>query len=466
MHSGRTTPQIINSDYAPFYYSVHSTFRLPAFSSDAAAMISLLRRPARFLPFLRRERNNNRLWCSKTDDGDTGKQKRRATIEFVNPPNENEPDEKLFREEYHSEDGTLFYGTDVDKKMEKGDWQEFEKTFGLDKLHNIKNFEDWNFKSVGSKEDVIDLKDDSTSMYEKAQVLADQFVNSGTQMNREEERQHELEEERNWKQFEEFVETSLANPSTTVPVDSYGSIFEQDGEEEVETVSEKRSPKRQAPDDGSTHKLDRSRPKSFKHRQSISSSRSLPSPPSPHSSSSPLSTVKSPEELLTMPVNTRRPGYERRLRSLEAEMERITSEILGETDSEFDDFGAIMQHAMLSSDGFTFRVFFQLADTRKQNDKKKFRIWKKRICNQVRAALAAQLHAKRVPKVELVHAQPDTENSNVYGTSQFTSEGRAELDRLFEQIATERKRAKTDNTSDMSEDDFIDPDVQSEFIKK
>lgn len=429
-------------------------------------------------------RSYSQRWVSKGDRSTlctkrTSFTRGRITIEYPTQEaiDEMEADQAM-AQDFYSPDGKLIYSIDQDKLNGEVDWKEFERAFGIDHLHNVKDLENWDFEL-----DVEDGEEPETKIYEGEFKNIEEVAHENTRQymefqrqgpptaeekKRQEEeeqkrhRQRQLKEEAHWKDFENFVQHSLTDPSYTVARHlGKGKAGEPDND--IENVKQRKS-KRQPVNDGTTHKLDRLR---------IMATRKDPTMCSTNDSSSVRSQqvvrntprraadVSVSESLgdIPMPMDTRRMGYERRIQSLQSQMERIASMHLSSSSSEFEQLGATMHHVMLSTDGFTLKIFFDVDDmdikqrrvllqnhgetnrmpsSKKAEDKhnkKMFTLWQRRVENSVRSALAAQMYAKRVPKVELVQVRADGSTLSGGGTGQI-----ANIDDLFDRISAERKR--------------------------
>lgn len=147
-------------------------------------------------------------------------------------------------------------------------------------------------------------------------------------------------------------------------------------------------------------------------------------------------------DMPALPNSVRRPGYERRLRSLEAQMERLAISALTTRhvgDGGFADLGGDVRRALLSADGCTLSVYY-CDDGVGDRSCARWRATCRRAGAQVRAALAGGMYIKRVPKVEMVRMRGDGGDVAPEGEGASAPTSTAELDRLFGEIAAERER--------------------------
>lgn len=383
--------------------------------------------------------------------------------------------EEAMAQDFYSPDGKLIYSLDPDKLNGEVDWKEFERAFGIDHLHNVKDLENWDFELQDKDGDDLETKIHEgyfTNVEQEAHEDAKQYIEHQRkgpptpeekkrreEAEQERQRQRELKEESHWNDFENFVQHSLKNPSYTVAChlerDKAG-VSDKGGEDFKRTKS-----KRQAVDDGTTHKLERRRMATRKNPTMSSTNDSSSGRSQQLHKHTPrrAADVSVSESLgdIPMPTDTRRMGYERRIQSLQSQMERIASKQLSSSNSEFEQLGATMHHVMLSTDGFTLKIFFDVDDmdmkqrrvsphnneednrmlskkAEYKHNKKMFTLWQRRVENSVRAALAAQMYAKRVPKVELVQVRADGSTLSDDGGGQ-----NANIDDLFDRISAERE---------------------------
>lgn len=383
--------------------------------------------------------------------------------------------EEPLAQDFYSPDGKLIYSLDPDKLNGDVDWKEFERTFGIDHLHNVKDLENWDFELDDEDGDELETKiqEGHFNVEQEAHKDTKQYIDFQRQgpptpeekkrreeAEQERQRQRQLKEEKRWNDFENFVQHSLKDPSYTVARhlgrDKAGTS-DRGGEDVKRTKS-----KRQPVDDGATHKIERRRMATRKNPTITSandSSSGRSQQLNKHTPRRATADVSVSESLgdIPMPTDTRRAGYERRIQSLQSQMERIASKQLSSSNSEFEQLGATMHHAMLSTDGFTLKIFFDVDDmdikqprvppqyneednrmsskkAEYRHNKKMFTLWQRRVENSVRSALAAQMYAKRVPKVELVQVRADGSTLSGDGGGQS-----ANIDDLFDRISAERK---------------------------
>lgn len=128
-------------------------------------------------------------------------------------------------------------------------------------------------------------------------------------------------------------------------------------------------------------------------------------------------------DALKQPAHQKRPGFERRVMSMERQMERIVEDVLCAPGSEWNTAGGDMERVMLSPNMKNLTIYYNADESRQDAE-----WWKKmntKYAGVVRAALASRLETKYVPRV-------------------FFDEGRQisgkadELDALFRRIESER----------------------------
>lgn len=414
----------------------------------------LLRRGAATLrrANLAHEARTVRFFCTKDDDP-------KIDFEFISPhPRMSDPDNEVYKNVTYTADKKPIFEYNPNDEIEKNfDWTGFEKSFGLTKYHDI-DFEEWKPYSVASSAEIDGTKSKSKKA---AMYMAKKHMETPAEALREEEKAQQ-----SLRQLQEIVRKAEARNASTVPVDTQtesdptatnpSTATNVENERKVmakatsqpsqrEHVPESipppkyRSPKRQAPADGSTRKLERTRVAAEKSAQEQPKRVKKPTKP----------TVQFSDDMLLAPVNTRRPGYERRIRSLEVQMERIATEVLCVPGNEFNSSGATMRHVLLAPNGCTLLIYFE-ADGRTEVLKgsrfKNYKAWNKFVCGEVRSALARQLYAKRVPKVELIRVR-EGGAFNETDLEYDPDKSKRDLDNLFSQIAEERSEAPRDQSS-------------------
>lgn len=131
---------------------------------------------------------------------------------------------------------------------------------------------------------------------------------------------------------------------------------------------------------------------------------------------------------LQQPVNRKRPGYERRVMSMEREMEKIAGDVLCDDNCEWYAEGGNVERVLLSPNMKNLTIYYTLDSASKRSPS----WWRKintRSAATLRSALSQRLVTKYVPRV-FFEPQEDGLSSAVDNKSQ--------IDTLFEQIAAER----------------------------
>lgn len=134
-------------------------------------------------------------------------------------------------------------------------------------------------------------------------------------------------------------------------------------------------------------------------------------------------------EAFQQPVNRKRPGYERRVMSMEREMERIAEDVLCNDDSHWY-AGANIERVLLSPNMKNLTVYYSLDD----GSTRPASWWRKmngKLAKTVRAAFAQRLETKYVPRVFFEEVTNEQAVDGAIGE-------KSQLDMLFDQIAAER----------------------------
>lgn len=337
----------------------------------------------RLAPVLRRV-GASRSFCTDFKD---------STPHFKEAKWTDDPDKTPLKEEFLDADGNVIFECGKDTKFDESyDWAPFEKAFDLDKLlNNLDQEPEPKFDEV-TEEFELD--------FSKLSEIACNVERNYPEI---------VKESRSFQKELNAIRDSSDTPDDPSPVD--GTLPKS----QLPSLDEE-SPMRSSTEapHGVTRKLKRasSSPSSSTHK-------SVPNvtPPS------------LPEHALRLPESARRPGYERRLQTLEAQMERIAVEVLCAPDAAWVTAGGELERVMLTPNGQTLILQF----TRVDRDEKDSRLWQKTCktaARAVRLALANGLHAKRVPKVVFERvSESSLDNVN----------GPAEIEKLFERIAHERE---------------------------
>lgn len=318
---------------------------------------------------------------------------------------------------------------------ENYDWTTFERAFGLDKLHDV-DFEEWEPRS---SENCVSVDGSEGSIKEAAMLMASvhmaNLANDGAHTAAQ-----FVEDDagfENEKELDEIVARALTNSNKPdIRKDPVSHKFSDITSHIVDTQhSAQQTFSRTTLDDGSTKKVGRAQQlkKRFPERKAVKKldvKKEMRSPGSADSAHF--------EEIIRVPENAKKPGYERRIRSLEVQMERIATEVLCIPGCEFHDVGATMHHTLLSPDGFTLSIFFDLDGVSSKKLIQDVSIWSSRLASKVRAELSKRLYAKRVPTVKLV-LMGNEKLMVETATASMAIQGN-HLDALFDQIAAERKQ--------------------------
>lgn len=153
-----------------------------------------------------------------------------------------------------------------------------------------------------------------------------------------------------------------------------------------------------------------------------------------------LGSVKLPEEAqqtinlenadaFKQPVNKERPGFERRVMSMESEMEKIVVDVLCNRDSEWYAEGGDVERVLLSPNMKNLTVYYTVAHCNPPRSPAWWRKSHRKFAAKIRATLAQQLETRYVPTVHLEQAECKTDSEQGGGS---------DLDQLFDQIAAER----------------------------
>ncbi|CDF77562.1 unnamed protein product [Chondrus crispus] len=130
------------------------------------------------------------------------------------------------------------------------------------------------------------------------------------------------------------------------------------------------------------------------------------------------------------PVNHKRPGYERRVMSMEREMERVAEQVLCKADSTWYKAGANIERLLLSPNMKNLTLFYTI-DSQARRPSSWWRKINAKSASSLRAALAQNLKTKYVPRVYF-------EEATINKTSRVTP-AESKLDILFDKIAAERE---------------------------
>lgn len=351
-------------------------------------------------------------------------------------------DEDIQKEIFFGQDGKPIFEYDRTKPLDENyDWTAFEKAFGIEKVHDI-DFEKW--EPLFSSNESL-LNDTET----------DNFDDSINDISRIVSRLHASNAQNESKSHTDFAtEKYFDNHENEQPTDSVIQSALMDACRPFTPRAQNSSdaPGKVAPtkgfqvqskdssvfEDGPTRKLGRIQrnSKRFSKRSSIK----VTQPHQPTRKGMRSENIVNSfniNDALRVPRNTQKPGYERRIRGLEFQMERIATELLCVPGHEFHDAGATMRHVLLTPDGFTLSVYFDLDDASSEFKRRKLSAWSSRVAGQVRTELAKRLHIKRVPVVKLLKLKDEATVSVVNKRDKKVSEKR-QLDALFAQIAAER----------------------------
>lgn len=131
------------------------------------------------------------------------------------------------------------------------------------------------------------------------------------------------------------------------------------------------------------------------------------------------------------PINKKRPGFERRVMSMEAEMEKIVVDVLCKGNPVWSTEGADVERVLLSPNMKNLTVYYTLDDSSYSNRKRWWKRTNAKFESAVRAALARELHIRYAPQVHF-------ERLKTTSTSPETKGELSEIEKLFEQIEEER----------------------------
>lgn len=374
---------------------------------------------------------------------------------FVFPdPSMTDPNNTVYKHVHFDHDGNAIFEFDPNQKFDGNySWKEFEHAHGLEKLHDM-DFEEWEPHAPYSS---VEFDSTPAKIRKAAMFMAKKQTQSPTEKLADEAKARE-----SLRQLEDILHRAqekaaaksgapVSKPSeedgrtttTCMPSVPSGAGMTDASTHTMDSVPEEegaptrqRSLNREPPRDGSTRKLDRARRAAEKAARAPSK-RTKKTTPRP--------AVQLADGILQVPEDAKRPGYERRIRSLESQMERIATEVLCKPGSEFEDSGAAIRHVLLSPNGCTLSIYFETDDDVRPDGKHHasghHAPWRKAIGSEVRSALARQLYAKRVPKVELVRLKPGNAFDDTSMAHDPSREVR-ELDNLFDQIAAERNQQR------------------------
>lgn len=362
-------------------------------------------------------------------------------------------DEDIYKEIFLGDDGKPIFELDRTKPLDENyDWIAFEKAFGIDKLHDI-DFEKWEPLFCSNNESSLDDTeiDNFDGSIDKTSRIVSRLHASNAQ-NESESRIDSATEKyfdghENEQQIDSVIQSALmgarrsSTPKAQTSSDVPGKVappreFQIQNKEDSSVF-----------EDGPTKKLGRIQRNS--KRLSKRSSIQVTQPHRQTGKGTRLENIVDSfniNDALRVPRNTQKPGYERRIRGLEFQMERIATELLCGPGHEFHDAGATMRHVLLAPDGFTLSVYYDLDDASNEFKRRKLSAWSSRVAGQVRAELAKRLHTKRVPVVKLFKLTDETKVSAVDKRDKKVSEKR-QLDALFAQIAAEREESSSRTSS-------------------
>lgn len=139
------------------------------------------------------------------------------------------------------------------------------------------------------------------------------------------------------------------------------------------------------------------------------------------------------EELPPHATNKQRPGYERRVMSMEREMERIVEEVLHVESAEWEQHGCDTHHVGLSANMRDLTIFYDLDIALSGKDAAAWKRTLKRLTGAVRSELASRLDIRYAPRVHFQNGMPGD------GDRDCKSDRRTKLDDAFARIAEERQ---------------------------
>lgn len=294
--------------------------------------------------------------------------------------------------DFLNKDDNVIFQFDSSRPIEAVDWREFEKAFGLDS-------QDF---------DEIDLEEIEGLTVTEVVEEEDQFAPTA------------YNETPSGTSEEELHAPLLMMPTKEEKVinktASQSENLDKDFEENVETV---------AKNDNADWSVTRKRSRDSRRVQSDGSERLSTSDRKLRSQQNFPQVIdrKSVEATVTdtldAPINYKRPGFERRVRCLEAEMERVVVKRL-EFNEIWGKSNASVQSVLLSPNLQNLTIFYETED---QSRIKKL----KKVAKDLRSTIASSVPLKYVPSVFLEYSTKSTfgNNSN-------------ELDDLFRKIAEER----------------------------
>lgn len=146
-------------------------------------------------------------------------------------------------------------------------------------------------------------------------------------------------------------------------------------------------------------------------------------------------------DVFRQPVNRKRPGYERRVMSMEREMEKIAVDVLCKESSLWYTEGADVERVLLSPNMKNLTVYYTV-ETGSTRPASWWRKTHAKSASSVRAAFAQRLETKYVPRVYFEEAGKDGDSGGAIGN-------KSQLDALFDQIATERAAISHANELDV-----------------
>lgn len=328
---------------------------------------------------------------------------------------------------------------------ENYDWSAFEKAFGLDKLHNT-DLEEWEPQLSSNDDcswDIIEMDGSEESINEASRIMANFHVRHAMNGNgrTDPETERPADNMKDGGQLDDIIPHALTKPQNsllpadTVPSKDSEALLSHD--KPMDQVTRRYS----FPEDGPTKKKGRIQRNSKRISKRVGM-QVVPSHPEQQSGRVvPKAAVDSINiaHSLRVPRNNEKPGYERRIRGLEVQMERIATEVLCVPGHEFHDVGATMHYVLLSPDGFSLSIYFDLDDASAEFRKTNISAWSSRMGSQVRAELSQRLYTKRVPVVKLIKLKDGTDSVN-NNSRDGESIKRQELDMLFDRIKAEREK--------------------------
>lgn len=130
------------------------------------------------------------------------------------------------------------------------------------------------------------------------------------------------------------------------------------------------------------------------------------------------------ENSLRQPLH-RRQGYENRIASREAEMERLVTDILIERGSDWYSAGANIQRVLLSPNSRNLTIYYTIDDESGKMSRKEWRRLNKAMSARIHKAIFKRMDVRYVPSIFFERVREDDSNSSA-------------LDAAFAQIEEER----------------------------